>query len=411
MAYNQYHNKSPEDAFSRLRVSESYTLGDYSHVYGLREDFHQVTMGGATISYTIYDPVAKLEVGVGENDHAIYQSIKHHQYIPGKSQLTYLSFILGEQTENITKRVGLYDIRNGVFLEDDGENYYFVLRTTKGGDVFEEERFIKSEWNINRCDGSLPHNFSIDFTKIQLMFIDYQWLGAGRIRLGFIYKGVLVYAHEIYNANIKNYVYWSNPSLPIKTEIFNTLASSGGYLKFASGSVSSEDGYEETGDIASINTNKQTITSVDGQKAAIALRIKSEYEGVANTSICNINKINILAEDALLKYELFRLDTDADIYGGTWESEHYNHVEYNRTIATFSVNFTHAHLLDSGFISGGKDSVTELVSSVGIRPKRDFIALSYDSTNSSAFVLIITALELSGGENNFRTAIQWREIH
>ena len=91
----------------------------------------------------------------------------YHHYLPGKSQLILESFCLGTARANTVKRIGYFDDRNGIFLQQAGDgSLSFVLRSYITGGV---------------GNTVIP--------QAQLIMIDFQWLGVGRIRIGFVHDG------------------------------------------------------------------------------------------------------------------------------------------------------------------------------------------------------------------------------
>ena len=55
----------------------------------------------------------------------------------------------------------------------------------------------------------------------QVMFIDYQWLGAGRVRFGFNIDGKNVVVHEFRHANTNTQAYMRTGTLPLTMEQYN----------------------------------------------------------------------------------------------------------------------------------------------------------------------------------------------
>jgi len=86
---------------------------------------------------------------------------------------------------------------------------------------------LQSDWNKDTLDGtggvSNPSGMKLDVTKINTYWIDYQWLGGGRVRYGVFYQGERVVCHELYIENgqmnqngaaaVHNSI--SNPSRPM----------------------------------------------------------------------------------------------------------------------------------------------------------------------------------------------------
>jgi hypothetical protein len=86
-----------------------------------------------------------------------------------------------------------------------------------------QQRVAQSSWNIDKCDGTGPSGFNLDLTKMQMLYIDYSWYGAGAIRFGFKnQRGEIIYAHRIPNANLRTEAYMRSGNLPARYEC-NTI--------------------------------------------------------------------------------------------------------------------------------------------------------------------------------------------
>jgi hypothetical protein len=89
-------------------------------------------------------------------------------------------------------------------------------------------------WNSTEFD---PTNFN--WSNTQLMTVDYQWLGVGRMRFGMVISGLTVYFAEHSSSNDHPTVYMSSPNQPIRYEIRQTGAGSG-YFDMICSQVSTE---------------------------------------------------------------------------------------------------------------------------------------------------------------------------
>jgi hypothetical protein len=84
----------------------------------------------------------------------------------------------------------------------------------------EELKIPQSEFNIDKLDGTGPSGYIFNFNKMQMMFIDYSWYGAGKIRYGIrANKGKIIYFHEIYNNNVNTKAHMRSGNLPGRFEI------------------------------------------------------------------------------------------------------------------------------------------------------------------------------------------------
>lgn len=83
-----------------------------------------------------------------------------------------------------------------------------------------ETRVHQSEFNLDKLDGTGPSGYRLDLNKMQMLFIDYSWYGAGKIRYGIrADKGKIIYFHEIYNNNVNIKAHMRSGNLPGRFEI------------------------------------------------------------------------------------------------------------------------------------------------------------------------------------------------
>jgi hypothetical protein len=83
-----------------------------------------------------------------------------------------------------------------------------------------EERYTQDEFNLDKLDGTGPSGYVLDLTKMQMIFIDYSWYGAGKIRFGVrSTDGIIIYFHEILNNNVNRKAYMRSGNLPGRFEI------------------------------------------------------------------------------------------------------------------------------------------------------------------------------------------------
>ena len=81
----------------------------------------------------------------------------------------------------------------------------------------------RSQWNIDKADGTGPSGFVLDLTKIQMAYMDYSWYGAGKIRFGFKdANGHVKYMNEFLHNNVIEEAYMRSGNMPGRYEIENT---------------------------------------------------------------------------------------------------------------------------------------------------------------------------------------------
>jgi len=238
------------DAFSRLRISSPTGIFDSTFRYDLAPlQYEQITSSG-TITHDATDSNALLAVSAATGLSAL-QSYRWIRYQPGRSQLVAITFVMGSSAANVTRRVGLFSatnsgatvtVTNGVYLEQTGASTVNICLTNAGTQA--DQTIAKASWNIDPLDGTGPSGKTLDLSKAQILIIDLQWLGVGRVRVGFDIDGQVFYAHQFLNANSITDTYMQSATLPIRYEL-TTSASATADMKPICATVISEGGDED----------------------------------------------------------------------------------------------------------------------------------------------------------------------
>ncbi len=205
------------DAFSRLRVSTPVGLFDSSFQYDLQPLlYYTVTANSGTVTHTAAYSSAKLSTAAVASSSALLQSKQYHRYIPAKSQLVVMTQIMGAAVAGITRRAGYFDDNDGVFLEQNGITDVALVRRTSTSGSPVDNRVVQASWNLDPLNGAGPSGITLDLSKASILVIDLQWLGMGRIRVGFDIGGIIVYVHEFLNANVLTVPYMKTANLPVR---------------------------------------------------------------------------------------------------------------------------------------------------------------------------------------------------
>ena len=139
-------------------------------------------------------------------------------------------------------------------------------------------RIPQSQWNIDRCDGTGPSGYIIDLTKMQMLYLDYSWYGAGFIRWGFrTTDGNVYYCHKLVNNNVNYEAYMRSGNLPARYET-NTFAPRtrlNSTLQAADTSlnVANASGFPTAG-----------VLLIEGWNAGVSQREYVSYQGISNNS-------------------------------------------------------------------------------------------------------------------------------
>ena len=227
------------DAFQRLRVSNPITLFDSRQFTGDNSLLweNSTPVGTASVSaQTARSSVYLTNGGTASGAKIVRQSRYNFLYQAGRSFAVFQTFVLGTATSNVRKRVGFFNEDraghgDGIFLEQNGSNgEYLTLRTSTSGTASDANKVARSAW-FDRFDGlggkTNPSGINLDFSKTQIMVIDLQYLGVGRVRVAFDVDGILFPAYEFKNANVQTVAYMKTPNLNLRYEIENTGVAGG----------------------------------------------------------------------------------------------------------------------------------------------------------------------------------------
>jgi hypothetical protein len=289
ISVQEYGDTPAIDAFDRLRTSEPFTIFDSKQLHDKQPLFWDEKLGGSATSVHSEDNAeVKMSVTANVADYVIRQTKQRFNYQPGKSQEILMTFH-SPQASGITNRVGLFDDdgtgdnltpNNGIFFECDGALSWNIA---KAGTV--TETVTQDNWNVDPLDGTGASGKALDMTSSQILIIDFEWLGVGRVRAGFVIDGLIYYCHYFNHANDPAFssVYMSTPNLPLRYSI-ETDGTSASHLDHICSTVMSEGGVEKTGVLRTIEQSESFITGYTNtpgvEYAMLGLRLKDAYKDV-----------------------------------------------------------------------------------------------------------------------------------
>ena len=245
-------NGTNTDAFGRLRTSTPYSLFDSQNRYAIDNQFNTSTVTGGSTTYLPNEATVRLNLTNASGAEVVRQTFRCFPYQPGKSLLVLATFVMNTPKANLRQRCGYFGTQNGVYFELTGAEpgtKAFVLRTYVGGSVDNTTRRVEqSSWNGDKLDGTGTSGLTLDLTKPQILWMDFEWLGVGNVRCGFIINGQYIVCHTYQTANVYGTsVYMTTATLPVRYEITNTAATAdASSMKQICSSVVSEAGFEAT---------------------------------------------------------------------------------------------------------------------------------------------------------------------
>jgi hypothetical protein len=300
----------------------------------------------------------------------------------------------------LTQRVGYYGVGNGYYLEQVGTTVQFVERSSVTGSVINTP-VLQANWNGDKLDGTGASGLTLDLTKAQILFSDFEWLGVGSVRVGFIINGQYIICHTFHHANLITSTYITTASLPIRYEIFNTAGtSSSSVLKQICSTVISEGGYELRGLQQAVGTpitSARALATAGTLYPMISIRLKStRLDGIVVATAISI----IGNTSANYNWQVVAAGTTT---GGSWVSAGANSsVEYNLT----GTSFAGGRIIASGYFTA---TASTSVSVDILRAALLATQLERDGLTATAyeFSLILTA------GTNTETAyasMDWEEV-
>lgn len=378
------------DAFGRLRVSNPTTLFESAFTYDLQPLIYE-SVGNAA-----HDADLRSAVLTGT---AALQTRQYWPYEKGKSQLVKVTFVMGEPVAGVTRRAGYYDANDGFFLEQTGDGVAIVRRSTTGGSVV-ETRVPQAEWNIDKLDGTGESEIALDLQYAQILVIDGQWLGVGRVRVGLNIDGITYYVHEFLHANREPVApYTRTFTLPVRYEQIDAAGTS--TMQCICADVESEGGVDSPIGYHFAGSNDADVATSVEPAVVLSMRPAVDFpdNGATNRSFIIPGDISFLVGGQPC---LIEVQYDATLGGGTWTRANPNsavEVGVGQTLTEPGL------VVDSVFVAAGSgnaraasgDSVTSQYP----------LTLDMDGLNPKALTVVASTLS---GTGTVRAAGGWREI-
>lgn len=311
------------DAFGRLRISEPYTLFDSQNRYQKDPQFSESLAGNADSTYVGDESTVDLSVTAATDDEAIRQTYRVFPYQPGKSLQVLATFVMAAGATGLIQRVGYFNSDDGVFFQQSGDTLSFVLRTSTSGSPSDVRTIAQSSWNGDKLDGTGASGLILDVTKTQILYLDFEWLGVGSVRCGFIINGEFIVCHTFNNANEQTKVYMKTAILPLRYEIKNS-ASAAGTMKQICSTVVSEGGYDQKSSLTWARMTAATTVTTSFEPL-VSIQLKSGSKG----AVVIPSSYKVLPVAATADFEI-ALIKNATLTGASFTSNSTN-VNYDTT--------------------------------------------------------------------------------
>lgn len=405
------------DAFRRQRVSQPFLIfeansykslinNNNGSIVNVENPFDVVNVTGGT---TTHDNTAKkhvLATTTSNGSSTKFQTRRYFRYQPGRGQSISMSLNFQNQQSNVTKEIGFFDEDDGIFFRVTSTDIFVVVRSSVSGSVVDTTygRLTSGSggsWNGDLLNGLLDSAGTLDLTKVQLLSIDFQWLGIGIIKFYIDCNGKHVLIHMLNNANSISSIYSRSGSLPFTCKVTNTGSGTAGVMDFNCCSVVSDAGvalHQQSG-VNNSGGNLGTTVSVSTSLTGVmAVRPKLTFNSDTNRStivLTDLSFVTTSLDDILIQVLL-----NPTITGGTWVTPLNSAGEYNATMTSFSGG----KLLYQTYISSriAQVNLSDLLN--------NDIFLTVGAAGTSQDSILIAALSVTTTAT-VACAINWKEFY
>jgi hypothetical protein len=387
-----------QSAFGWMRTADPIGQFESSMTYDLEPTQWETSVSGTgSVTHLPLKATAELSTGgTASGAKCIRQSKPYSRYQPGKGQLILQSFALGAAATNLRRRIGYFDADGGVFLEQTSTGLRLVRRTKVSGAVV-DNAVESAAWNTGTV---------IDPTKCALMFISFEWLGVGRVSVGFANAttGELDVAYTFLNAQVLNTVWTTTASLPCRIEVENTGTTSGtNTLHQICTAVMSEGGFESPKGYGASAANGTTTIAVTARRPVLSIQHALTFP----TASTIVNRASIEAIEA----EMYAKTNDCFweiVIGGTLTGAAFADVGATTSCMQRDVTataITGGTTIDSGYGVSGSGAFASVISHDLYRK----VPLGLDISGANPNILSIVCTPMTG-TSNVAAAIRWKEL-
>ena len=359
---------------NRFKISPYQTVFFNTFQYGKETDvWDERVVGVGTATFNANASNIIMQVGSTTGSKVIRQTKNVMRYIPGRGATLAFAVRLEQPKVGIRRRFGLFDENNGVYFEDDGGTYSYVIRSSVTG-ITTETRVYRDDWNGEKFDGNGWTGVTADPTKQQMISINYEWYGAGIIQFAWLMKNETVASHTFDNANTNSGVWCSTPFLPIRLEIENVTGVAGThYMYQGSNSLIQEGEPEKLGTLLSISNpiTGTTMPNANTFYPIISIRLKSNNL----TGVMLLRSLQAATNDNTNVY--WKLIENATLTGGTWvdHPDPNSFIQYNITQTALTGGTT----LLNGFVVGGGAALIDIDEKASLQIGRSGIGTISDT--------------------------------
>jgi len=382
---------------NRRKVSDSEQI--FFNTFQYTKDtpiWDEDTTGTASSTFSQFEGGVILEVGGTAGDEIIRQTHNVKRYIPGRANEAVFALRLNTPVAGVRKRIGIFDESNGAYFEDDGDEYYVVIRRNTSSGL-NERRIPRSEWNGDRLDGNGPSGVEADPTKIQMMTIEYEWFGAGVVEFKFVLNNNAYPIHKFESGNIEDLPWSNTPFVPFRTELTNVDGVSGTHQMLQGSSALSAEG-----SVGPIGREENISTPLDGVttdtantfRPVLSIRLRPDR---LNGVILPVEFQAATLDNTGLFYRVLRNSTLVDADFNNVGSESFAEFDYAAT------DFTDGEPIQTGFIASTNQGLLIQF------PKESVLQLGRNDMGTTAQTFTILVATTQSNKDVF-ASLSWVEV-
>jgi hypothetical protein len=337
---------------NRLKVSPFQTVFFNTFQYGKESDvWDESTASGGVATHNPNNSGIDMSVTSTLNSEVVRQTLTTMRYIPSRTSTLSFSVKLNVPVSGIRRRIGLNNGTDGIYFEDGGDGDYYCGILNSGG---VSQRVGRAQWNGDKLDGTGPSGVVADPTKQQMVSFEYDWYGAGQVKIGWLIAGQTIIIHTFSTANVLPSVWCKTPFLPIRVEIKNLTGGQAGgpfVLSQGSNSLISEGTPEKLGIAQNIQTAITGVNTGSANTFAHLLSIRLKSTSLQGIVLPQFYQVATTDNTSIF----YRLLLNATVTGGSWNDmpDSNAFTQYNAT----ATGFSGGNSIDSGFVMSGSGSI------------------------------------------------------
>jgi hypothetical protein len=366
--------------------------------------FTTFTANGGTTTYVQAKAATTLNANANPAGRALRQTKRYLNYQPGKGQLGFITFNLNGVVANVEKSVGIFDDNNGIFFRINADGTVVVVRRSNVSGVVVDDEVPQAFWNVDKMNGTGPSGVTLDLTKVQILVIDYEWLGVGSVRIGFDVGQAIVYVHHFEQANVGTVVYMQTPNLPVRWEVANDGAPAAATTVDAiCCSVQSEGGLNP---LAVQRTASRGVSGASANttlQSMFSIRLKAAYN---RATVFPLNGTVVTTDTGVDYYGQLVLNPTFGVPLAGWAGVTNSSIESSNTVTTVSGGTVLGEFYGISASPGASGSALVTTSA----DLNSVLAIASDYAGTSD-ILTIAVRTLSGSTTSSMYAlIDWLEL-